>query len=37
MTIKHLSRKGKEIENNKQGKNNLLFVEACVTIDSIDT
>ena len=31
-----LKRKGKEIENNKQGKNNMLFVETCVTIDSTD-
>ena len=32
-----IKRKEKEIENNKQGKNNLLFVEACVVIDSTDT
>ena len=37
MTIRHLSRKGKEIENNKQGKNNLLSVKACVAIDSTNT
>ena len=33
----NLKRKEKEIENNKQGKNNLLFIEACMTIVTIDT
>ena len=33
-----LKRKENEIDNNnKQGKNNLLFIEACVAIDSTDT
>ena len=32
-----LKRKGKEMENHKQGKNNLMFIDACVAIDSTDT